>query len=228
MKSMVLALLVALASAPSLAGPPLVCWQVDTDGAPSLPWGDSSRTFAAMKADYDTARLPEDTLALLAPETPVLARMETLRRAALYAMRDPEEGERLLSSLVARTRQDGDALSWFDAGYLAAAWRQAQGAHEPAFWTRFLEITGLRQPPEDTLGELGAYECVRRALKLRGADPAMEYAAALITWYPRQASHEGHLSRAATGAAEGSALERNLLKHFGDRGRTLAELRTAR
>lgn len=220
-------LLGALASAAALAGPPLICWQVDTDGAPSLPWGDSTRSYEAQRSDYDTSRLAEDTLALLSPQAPVLARMETLRRAALYAARDPKHGEELLARLVERTKHGNDALSWFDAGYLVEAWRQAQGAHEPAFWTRVLETVGLRETGTKQLGGLGGYDYVRKALELRGTDPEMEYAAALITWYPRQAGHEGHVARAAAGAIEGSTLARNLLKHFGDRGRTLAELRAA-
>ena len=51
--------------------------------------------------------------------------MENLRRATIYAMRDPVVAEQLLKALMARalsTTNDGRA--WFDAGYLIEAYRQ--------------------------------------------------------------------------------------------------------
>jgi len=68
--------------------------------------------------------LVRDTLEILAPSTPVLVRMETLRRATLYARRDPTAAKELLARLhasrhVRRILRPPDALAWFDAGYLA-------------------------------------------------------------------------------------------------------------
>ena len=220
----------AMARSALMAGPPLVCWKVETGGAPSLPWTDNPRSYDGTSADYDTKRLAEDTLALLSPDAPALARMETLRRASLYATRDRKEGEDLLSRLIARARESEaagkpDALALFDAGYLVETARQADGKNQPHFWSRTMEALGVRPDREKELGGTTGYDWVRRAIELSGGNPEMEYAAALITWYPRRPEHDGHLARAAAGAPEGSLLGKNLLKHFQDRGRTVAELR---
>ena len=74
-----------LFSSAALAGPPLLCHPFDTAGAASLPWGGG---WNRIDTRYDTARLSADTLRLLATDTPVIARMETLRRAAIYASAD--------------------------------------------------------------------------------------------------------------------------------------------
>ncbi len=66
---------------------------------------------------------------------------------------------------------------------------------------------------------------VEKAIEMRGGDPEMEFAAALITVWPRQKSFDEHLRRAAEGAHEGTLLAQNLVERFGDRGRTIAELR---
>jgi hypothetical protein len=219
---------IALAASSLFAGPPLVCWKVETGGAASLPWVDRSNTYQGMDPDYRTSRLAADTLALLNASAPVLERMETLRRAALYATGDAKAGEALIAGLVERTRQNpSDALAWFDAGYFIEASRQARGKNEPEFWSRFLEATGIRSNAAGVLGTKTGYDAIAKALDLGKNDPAMEYAAALVTWYPRRAEHDRHLQRAAAGAAEGSLLAENLLKRFGDHGRTLADLRAS-
>jgi hypothetical protein len=154
--------------------------------------------------------------------------METLRRAALYAAGDAKAGEALLTGLVERTKRNpADALAWFDAGYFVEASRQARAKNEPEFWSRFLQATGIRSDPTGDLGTKTGYDAIAKAIELGRNDPAMEYAAALVSWYPRRAEHDGHLQRAAAGASEGSLLEKNLLEHFGDRGRTLEELRAS-
>ena len=217
---------IAVAASSVLAGPPLICWKVETGGAVSLPWVDRSNTYQGMDHDYRTSRLAADTLALLKAQTSVLARMETLRRAALYATGDAKAGEALMTGLVERTQHDpADALAWFDAGYFVEASRQARGKNEPEFWSRFLETTGIRSNAAGVLGTKTGYDAIAKAIELSKDDAAMEYAAALVTWYPRRAEYDGHLQRAAAGAAEGSLLAKNLLKNFGDHGRTLADLR---
>jgi hypothetical protein len=219
---------IAVAASSVFAGPPLVCWKVETGGATSLPWVDRSDTYQGMDHDYRTSRLSADALALLGAPTPVLERMETLRRAALYAAGDAKAGEALLTGLVERTQQNpADALAWFDAGYFVEASRQARGKNEPEFWSRFLEATGIRSNAAGVLGAKTGYDAIAKAIDLSKDDPAMEYAAALVTWYPRRAEHDRHLQRAAAGAAEDSLLAKNLLKNFGDHGRTLADLRAS-
>ena len=223
---LVVAAIIAAAGSSAFAGPPLICWKVETGGAASLPWVDRPDTYQGMDQAYPTSRLAADTLGLLRASTPVLERMETLRRAALYASGDAEAGEALLAGLVERTRRNpADAFAWFDAGYFVEASRQARVRNAPEFWSRFLEATGMRSKPAEGLGSTTGYEAIAKAVQLSGGDPAMQYAAALVSSYPRRAEHEGHLQRAAASAAEGSLLAKNLLKHFGDRGKTLAELR---
>src|SRR5262249_62105909 len=68
---------------PALAGPVLICKNYEIGAAKSLPWGGSD--WRSVKADYDINRLVDDTVALLTPDTPVIVRMETLRRAVIYA-----------------------------------------------------------------------------------------------------------------------------------------------
>ena len=77
-----LALAALLVALPAWAGPPLLCHPFDTAGAPSLPWGQG---WNQVDRRYDTARLAADTLRLLGPKTPVLARMETLHPGSLRA-----------------------------------------------------------------------------------------------------------------------------------------------
>src|SRR5512145_3147906 len=90
-------LVVAFATA-ALAGPPLLCHPYDIGNARSLPW-DGSRGWSGDLPDYKLERLIADTEALLTPSTPVIVRMETLRRASLYASRDRVIALQLLTRL---------------------------------------------------------------------------------------------------------------------------------
>jgi hypothetical protein len=196
----------------AFAGPPMLCFPLDTGGAPSLPWRDSSG-WKGIKADYDRARLVPDTLALLGPDVAVLARMETLRRAALYA-HDGGSGPALLKALEERAQKAGKAdhaLALFDLGYGHATLIQA-GA---------LGGARYQAPP-------AAYSKVQEALRLRGGDPAMEYAAALINHDgAHQAAAFEHLSRAVGGAKEGTPLARTLTAHREMWGSALDRARAA-
>ena len=207
-----------------LAGPPLLCVPFEIGAARSLPW--SGAMWRDVETDYDINRLTDDTLALLTPETPVIVRMETLRRAAVYAVWaavDREVGYKvsdlrvandLQGRLIARAREAKgkgrlEALALFDAGYLAETYRQAVAD------SRKLDLTH----------DIDGYAWVERAISLLGGEPEMEFAAAIITTHPRRTSHERHLRKAVSAAHEGSLLARNLVKHFGRQGTTLAALR---
>ncbi len=203
------------------AGPPLICHPFDIGAAKSLPWSGDLWNLSG-KSDYDLGRLVEDTMALLTPSTPVIVRMETLRRATLYAEKDQRIAEVLLARLKtqaqdAEAKGHPDALAWFDLGYLVETYKQAHltyrklpsGSYEPVF------------QPNPATG-LDGYAWVLKAINLRGQDPEMEFAAALITHYPRQKSHDEHLRKARAGATDGSLLARNLITHFGTQGSTLA------
>ncbi len=91
----------------ALAGPPLICHPFDIGGAKSLPWGASSWSAAKFfdvesSKDYDLGRLVDDTLALLSHDTPVIVRMETIRRATIYAQKNQRVAAGLLSRLKTR------------------------------------------------------------------------------------------------------------------------------
>src|SRR5690349_3238185 len=87
-----------LLALPALAGPPLICHPFDIGGAKSLPWS-GGKDWSDADPSYDVAHLSEDTLALLKPGVPVLVRMETMRRAAIYAARQAGLAEDLLARL---------------------------------------------------------------------------------------------------------------------------------
>ncbi|MGH9843373.1 MAG: hypothetical protein ACREEM_31940 [Blastocatellia bacterium] len=213
---------------PALAGPVLICKTYEIGSAKSLPWAGSD--WRSVKSDYDINRLVDDTLVLLTPDTPVLVRMETLRRATIYAVwarGDREVGyakrkdgvaEELFSRLVTTGKraafQPGgngkpDPLRLFDAGFFVESWKQAH-----------INGTGAKPP------EFDGYALIKKAIELRGRDADMEFAAALITSIrPDKPAYHAHLKNAIEGASEGSLLGRNLVNHFGRRGQSLADLR---
>src|SRR6266571_2316003 len=83
------------------AGPPLICHSIEIGQAKSLPWISHGWNLSGGE-NYDTKNLVKDTLEILKPDTPVLVRMETLRRATLYARKDPVAAKELLARLHAR------------------------------------------------------------------------------------------------------------------------------
>lgn len=212
--------LLLLGGMTALAGPPLICHPFEIGNAKSLPWGTGSE-WRGIKSDYDSSRLVEDTLALLAPETPVIVRMETMRRAAIYAIwsqRDPafhytlknaNAARELLDRLLARTRTGkADALALFDAGYFAETWKNAADPRNPS--------------------GVDGYSLVQKAIAQRGSDGAMEFAAALITSMSSdKTAQRAHLQKAVSATPEGSLLASNLVLHFGQRGQKLADLRAS-
>jgi hypothetical protein len=185
------------------AGPPLICHTIEIGQAKSLPWMSHNWNLSGAE-NYDTKSLVGDTLEILAPETPTLVRMETLRRATLYARKDPAAAKELFARLRARAtlaESSGhpDALAWFDVGYLAEAYKQWIG----------------RNLPHMTDG----YAMVKKALALRaasqyGEDAQMEFAAALITLSGPLAEHRAHTRTAMAGAKTDALLAQNLATHF--------------
>ncbi len=207
----------------ALAGPPLICHPIEIGTAKSLPW--TGPNWRDVKRDYDSNRLVDDTLALLTPETPVIVRMETLRRATVYAMwskldrevgyslKNTKVADELLARLTERVKSamrnnQSAALALFDAGYLIESYRQASP-----------------QTEAQAMAKLDGYGMVRKAAGLRGNDAEIQFALALISIHPRQPLHEEHLRKAINGAQEGSLLAKNLVTHFSDRGRSLSALR---
>jgi hypothetical protein len=114
------------AARPALAGPPLVCFPFDIGAARSLPMGTGG--WRAIDPNYNVANLVDDTVALLTPETPVIVRMETLRRATIYASANTALAEALLHTLQARAAVPtaNAPLAVFDFGYLVETYKQAK------------------------------------------------------------------------------------------------------
>ena len=170
-----------LAAQPVLAGPPLVCFPFEIGNARSLP-----ELVELLRADQ--------TIELLDAKTPVIVHMETMRRAALYALANRTAGAELLAKLRERAgMKTADApLAVFDFGYLVETYRQA-GVH---------------------LGdEIDGYVWVQKAIALQ-KDPQMEFAAAIISAWPKRAEHTEHVRNATAGAANDPLLSKNLAGHL--------------
>ncbi len=205
------------------AGPPLICHVISIGNAKSLPWTDVNSNIA-FDPSYNVKNLAADTLALLTPSTPVIVRMETLRRATIYARQDPQAAKQLLTRLYARANDSDsaghpDALAWFDAGYLVECYKQWIGRNLPHM------TDGLRMDPNPA-ANLDGYAWVTRAIGLRGSDAEMEFAAALVTLDgPHKGELSGHAQLAQAGAGYDKLLAINLASHFiGNRGQTMAEM----
>src|SRR5438874_6208978 len=211
----------------ALAGPPLICHAFEIGQAHSLPLASNSWNLSGSE-NYNTKNLANDTLEILQPDTPVLVRMETLRRATLYARRDPLAAKALLAKLHARATSaessgHPDALAWFDAGYLVETYKQWLGQNLPHM------TDGMRLDTNPDAGVDG-YALVKKALALRtsalrGDDPQMEFAAALITLSGPQTEHREHAQRAISGAKTDPLLAQNLATRFlGPQTETMSQL----
>jgi hypothetical protein len=186
--------LVLVAAGAAEAGPPLICRAFDTGNSALLPWRDSPN-WKSPEPTYDVQQLTADTMRLLNADAPILARMENMRRATIYAAGKKNVAAELLAAVVGRTtQQPRDPLAWFDAGYLVESYRQAKAVTE---WDM---LAGAQQD---------GYSLVRKAIALAGSSPDMEFAASLMT-PPETAA--GHRRRAQAGAKDGSLLAKNLEK----------------
>lgn len=187
------------------AGTPLICHPYDIGEARSLPGGN----WKGADPKYDRRNLTRDTLALLQADTPILVRMETLRRAAIYATaglrhweptaystEDHASARELYEKLQARTRHATGAdraLAIFDAGFFVETLRHAR-----------LDLG------------VDGYALLAKAGEMRPQDPEIEFALALASSWPnRRDTHPAHLQLARAGAPQGSLLAANLDSHFG-------------
>ena len=196
--------LFASMSGTAWAGPPLICHPFDAGTAALLPW-TSAPGWKAPDPSYDVQKLVADTLRLLTPTTPVIARMEIMRRATIYAGQDRKVAAALLKAVIDRAKSvpagSNDPMPQFDAGYLIESYRQGEGSAGHNM---------LESVPAGTEG----YGLVLKAIRYTEAgssDPAvrseMEFAASLMQ---RGTAAAEHRNRARAGAARGSLLERNL------------------
>ncbi len=203
-----LALVSLTVAAPVLAGPPLLCHPFDIGTARSLPWSGTHSWFEGQPG-YDISRLVSDTEALLVPATPVVVRMETLRRAAIYASRDRAVAERLLTTLTSRARASekaghADALAFLDAAYVAGAFR------EIGMLGREAEFRDRAQAMRELAANADAYALIGKSLAARPNDPALELAAALIAADSRRDAYLAHSRKAREGAHRDALVAKNI------------------
>jgi hypothetical protein len=195
LKSIALVVLVVGGAQVALAGPPLICQRIDIGNAQTLPNVDLN--YHRGSNGYDLKNLTRDTLAILDANAGVLVRMETLRRATLYARQDPTVAKELMSKLYLRAQGSNTALAWFDAGYLAESYKVWIGRDEP-----------------NPAAGLDGYGWVKKAIQLSGGDAQMEYAAALITLRGPAGEHREYVQKAMDGAKRDALLARNLSAQF--------------
>lgn len=202
--STVLAIL-ALA-VPALAGPPFVCHPFEIGSAKSLPY--DSNNWLGVRSDYDVRHVVADTEAVLTASTPTIVRMETLRRAALYASLDRAVAERLIATMMLRVRkaeQGGSmATALFDAGYVVEALSEIEqfGSHMKDFAGREKTLAGLTQADEGRA-------MIQKSLWLKPGDATIEFALGLLSRAPENAAH---FNNARAGATKDSLLASNLVK----------------
>jgi hypothetical protein len=116
----VILLALFLFTSSALAGPPLICHSFDIGDAKSIPWTSHDWNLTGSE-NYNTKNLAADTIAVLDSDPVVLVHMETLRRATLYARKDPVAAKQLVTKLAARANSSANspfaALASFDLGY---------------------------------------------------------------------------------------------------------------
>ena len=200
---------VALAlAAPALAGPPLLCHAYEIGSAKSLPWVGEKSWFEG-RPDYNVHNLVADTEALLTPSTPIIVRMETLRRAAIYASTDPVVANALLKRFIVRaeaSEKSGqpDALAYLDAAYLAGAFNEFTMMAQSKQWENRAAVA------RQAKGSLDSYALIQKSVALRPSDPAIQFAAALISSDEHRGEYPAHAAKARAGADADALLARNL------------------
>lgn len=201
--------LIVLAGA-ALAGPPMICHNYSIGNDTSLPWGADKNSWNNPDPKYDAENLAADTLKLLDSGKPLLTRMETLRRAAVYSSKNTAAGLKLANHLMARAlasevKGQNNSLALFDAGYFVQSMKQMSQVSQMS--NAFSDIDG--------------YDWAKRSLPGLQDKLAAEYALGLMqaeTSWPNE-----HIRRAVTGAQEGSLLAQNLVKHY--QNQSLAEVK---
>jgi len=197
---MTLAVVVFFAT-PALAGPPLICHPFETAGGTLIAWG-TGPGWNSPDRNYDVKTLVADTNAVLSADAPILTRMENLRRATIYAMRDPAVAQELLKNVMARALSTTtDSRAWFDAGYLIESYKQATHLRED----RKPELR-LWAAVDETL-RVDGYNWGKKSMSMSGSSAEMEFAASLMT---QGAVASAHRARAIGAAPKNSLLAKNL------------------
>jgi hypothetical protein len=202
-RSVVALAAVVFFATPALAGPPLICFPFETAGGKLIAWGTGSG-WNTPDRSYDIKNVVADTTAVLATDAPILTRMENMRRATIYAMRDPVIAQELLKAVMARALSTTtDSRAWFDAGYLIESFKQAVHLRED------------RQPQlrawaaVDETVRVDGYNWVKKAMAMTAPSAEMEFAASLMT---QGSIASAHRAKAASVAGKGSLVAKNIAK----------------
>jgi hypothetical protein len=186
---------------PALAGPPLICFPFQVEGGTLIAWGSGPGWNTPDRA-YDIQKLVADTNAVLTGDAPVLTRMENMRRATIYAMRDPRIAHELLKTVMARAlATPTDSRAWFDAGYLLEAYKQAGHLRD----NRRPELSAWAAVDETI--RVDGYNWVKKAMGMTGPSAEMEFAASLMT---QGAIASAHRAKAVAASPKGSLVARNI------------------
>jgi hypothetical protein len=188
-------------AAPALAGPPLICHPFETSGGKLIAWG-SGPGWNTPDRSYDIKTLVADTNAVLTVEAPILTRMENMRRATIYAMRDPAIAQELLKTVMARAlATTSKSAAWFDAGYLIESYKQAVHLRED----RRPELRAWAAVDETI--RVDGYNWVKKAMSMGLQNAEVEFAASLMT---QGATASAHRQKAIAAAPKNSLLAKNL------------------
>jgi len=200
-------LAVLIVATPAFAGPPFVCHPFEIGTAKSLP--SDPTNWLTVRADYDVHQVVADTEALLTASTTTLVRMETLRRAALYASLDRAVAEQLIAAMMARVEKaehagQSMALALFDAGYVVEALSEIEqfGNHMKDLAGREKLLAGLTRP-------FDGRALIQKSLSLRPGDASIEFALSLLL---PSSERDPYLRRARAGARGDSLLANNMAK----------------
>jgi hypothetical protein len=193
----------------ALAGPPMICHTYSIGNDTSLPWGADKNSWNNPDPKYDAANLADDTFKLLDSGKPLLTRMETLRRAAVYSSKNTAAGLELANHLMARAlasevKGQNNSLALFDAGYFVESMKQMSHISK-----------------SNAFSGIDGYDWAKRSLPGLQDKLVAEYALGLMqaeTSWPNE-----HIRRAVLGAQEGSLLAQNLVKHY--QNQSLAEVK---
>lgn len=200
-RSLIAVAVVVVFATPALAGPPLICHPFQTDGGRLIAWGTGSG-WNTPDRGYDIKRLVVDTTSALSSEAPILNRMENIRRATIYAMRDPQIAHQLLKTTIDRALATStNSAAWFDAGYMIESYKQAvpirdNSKPELRAWAAV----------DETI-KVDGYNWVKKAMAMTSASAEMEFAASLMT---QGTIASAHRAKALAAATKGSLLAKNL------------------
>jgi len=200
-RSIVAIAAVVFFATPALAGPPLICHPFAVESGKLIAWGTGSG-WNTPDRSYDIKKLVADTNAVLTPDSPILTRMENMRRATIYAMRDPVLAQELLKTVMARAlATTRDSHAWFDAGYLIESYKQAVHLRQD----RKPELRAWAAVDETI--RVDGYNWVKKAMAMTAPSAEMEFAASLMT---QGSVASAHRAKAIAAAPKGSLLAKNL------------------